>query len=327
MICPDGSSVTRSGPRCEFVTCPTMNLPAPGSIRTEEIISSSTTTSSTSTLPLTETKKEVIPSTKKTVPPKPTIKKPSSVVSFVQETVSFIFGNNTQKETPVQEKKTSQTSNSAQETNSLSAYIPKAPIVSEPINETRYQVVNNKIVDQNNTVVATIPFSNSSGSNNHVVNAIQVNHVVPLVGAIPVNGTVGKYYVSENSYDSSGCIFSNRIYIFDTSDNSKVLMYEESNTTLGEDDPRACINEMFLLATDNEKLVLKYHTVNTNMICESTWSEPEKTWYLDVTSIQKNTKHYVISNPLYQEAETKEASCRALLTTESASSTQATTTP
>jgi hypothetical protein len=67
---------------------------------------------------------------------------------------------------------------------------------------------------------------------------------------------------------------------------------------------------MYLLATDNEKLVMKYHTIGTNTVCDSTWSEPEKTWYLDVTHLEKGTKRYFISSTLYVKAEEAEAACR-----------------
>jgi hypothetical protein len=57
---------------------------------------------------------------------------------------------------------------------------------------------------------------------------------------------------------------------------------------------------------------MKYHTLGTNMICDSTWSEPEKTWYLDVTKSENGTRRYYISGARYGEAEVKEAACRAI---------------
>lgn len=92
-------------------------------------------------------------------------------------------------------------------------------------------------------------------------------------------------------------------------------MYEENSESLSKDDPRACNNEMYLLATDQAKLIMKYHTINTNMTCESSWSEPEKTWYLNVTQLQNRTRRYVISNDLYTKAEDEETMCRSALNT------------
>ena len=123
--------------------------------------------------------------------------------------------------------------------------------------------------------------------------------------------------MSENSFgpNQAECLFSNKIYIFDTTTNSKTLLYEENNSTLSKDDQRACNSEIYLLATDNEKLVLKYHTINTNMTCESTWSEPDKTWYLTVTSLANGMGRYYISPEKYGTAEAYEATCRENLLT------------
>jgi hypothetical protein len=193
-----------------------------------------------------------------------------------------------------------------------------APPTPLAINETRYSVKDGKLVDQNNTVIYTITSTSANSSGNgmdtHIVNAIAVNHVAPIVGAIPVNGLPGKYYLSENSFGSTGgCEFANKIYILDTTTGTKTLLYEENNSLLTSDDPRACNSEMYLLATENEKLILKYHTIGTNMTCDSTWSEPEKTWYLDVTQTEKGSRRYWISPALSGEAEVSEAACRATL--------------
>jgi hypothetical protein len=91
-------------------------------------------------------------------------------------------------------------------------------------------------------------------------------------------------------------------------------MYEENNTTLSQDDPRACNSEIFLLATEGSKLVLKYHTIGTNTLCDSTWSEPEKTFYLDVVKLKtEGMMKYSIPANLTTAAEQEEETCRAKL--------------
>ena len=51
------------------------------------------------------------------------------------------------------------------------------------------------------------------------------------------------------------------------------------------------------------------------MTCDSTWSEPDKTWYLDVTKLDTGSKRYYIAPALYTEAEQKEEACRAQMAT------------
>ena len=80
----------------------------------------------------------------------------------------------------------------------------------------RYFIEKNNIIDENNTVIYTIPSSSnsSSGWTTHIVDVIPVNNVAPIIGAIPVTGLPGKYYLSENSFgDIGSCQFSNKIYI------------------------------------------------------------------------------------------------------------------
>ncbi len=307
MVCPDGSTVPRSGPNCEFGIC---KQTPPSSIE-EKVTEAVATTSTSSQIPFS-TKKTTSQPTK----PQPTTNlftKLSAAASVVIESVTGAIGNNVAtgiketssvtNNTPSQQKNTSNT----------------PPQQQNVIDETRYTVKNNKLVDQNNNVIYTLPPSNTSGSSGppmetHVVDAVKVNTVAPIIGAIPVSGLPGKYYLSENAFGQEGaCLFANKIYILDVTTGEKTLMYEENSTTLSQEDPRACNSEMYLLATENEKLILKYHTIGTNMVCDSTWSEPEKTWYIDVTNLSKGTRRYVISVTSYTEAENYEATCRANL--------------
>ncbi len=293
MMCPDGSSVPRSGPDCGFGIC-AQELPS--YIETPpQVINIATTTETTAT---------------------PTVfQKVSRTTSSVIRKVTSLVTGTTSSPTP--------SSTSTQETKPTIA-LPEGKTTPTPpqttLNETRYHIKNNTIVDDNNVVLYTIPkVSNSStvgGMENHIVNAVEVGTTPPIIGAIPVDGTPGKYYLSENAFgDITKCEFSNRVYILDTKTNTKTLMYEENSTTLSSDDPRACNSEIYLLATNAEKLVFKYHTVQTNMTCDSTWSEPDKTWYLDVTKLDTGSKRYYIAPALYTEAEQKEEACRAQMAT------------
>lgn len=294
MMCPDGTSIPRTGPNCEFGIC-AQELPS--YLKKEE----STTTAT------------IQPSEEKTPARVPFISKVSSIVSSVFK----------EKATTTQEQKVPVTPQTIQQPTTPTNTTPTKHTSS--LNETRYSIDGNNIVDHNNNVIYTLPptFGNSSGGT-HIVNVVAVNDVAPVIGAIPVSGLPWKYYLSENTFvEGEECHFSNKIYILDTKENTRTLMYEENNNTLTSEDPRACTSEMFLLATDNEKLILKYHTLGTNMTCDSTWSEPEKTWYLDVTVDPKNTKRYYIPPAFYGEAERKENECRS---TFEATSTQATTT-
>ncbi len=320
MLCPDGTSVPRSGPNCEFGAC---KQDIPEYMKQEESTSAPSLTPS-STTPTTS----VTPQKKSAPTPAVTTNlftKLSTTVSSVFKQASDTINKNISSgvaETPKTVStppQTTVTEPSSQNTNQPN---------TSAINETRYSVENNSIVDSNNQIIYTLPTysANSSGTGmqTHVVNVVPVNQVAPIVGAIPVNGLPGKYYLSENSFGNpESCQFSNKIYILDTITNTRTLMFEENSQTLSQDDQRACNSEIYLLATENEKLILKYHTIGTNMICESTWSEPEKTWYLDVTKPEKGTRRYLIVYSLYQEAEDKETACRA---TFEATSTSPTTT-
>lgn len=291
MMCPDGSSIPRSGPSCEFGVCK-QDTP------TTAISSQTEIPSPTSNQPITEQ-----------------VKKNSSAFTKITSSATSIFQKmaETLGNTPLLEN-----SDPAKNTTQPQSQNNQPQTPAPAINETRYSLDNNHLVDQNNNVIYTFPPSSSTET--HVVNAIAVNQVAPVIGAIPITGLPGKYYLSENTFSNNGgCGFSNKIYILDTNTGAKILMYEENNTTIGTEDPRGCDREMYLLATENEKLILKYHTLNTNMICDSTWSEPENTWYLDVTHIENGTKRYWISPTLSSQAEDFESACRSNL--------DATTTP
>ncbi len=202
---------------------------------------------------------------------------------------------------------------------------PSSPSVNKPLPPKdfageKYIVIDNNIVSTDNKVIYNIPSqvidninSTSTGWTNTIINVVPVGTTPPIVGAIPVENLPGKYYLSHNSFgDLSKCEFSNKIFILDTITNETTLIYEENNTTLSKDDPRACYSEIFLLATDKEKLVLKYHTIGTNTSCDSAWSEPEKTFFIDVTKLlTEGMKKYLIPENLSSTAEQEESACRA----------------
>ena len=304
MMCPDGTSVPRSGAACEFDVCkqelPSYMIPVTSQTETSE----ATATSQGASTSLSTKKTPAIPATDNVIK-----KITTSATSLIKQVTTSIANSLT-----TQNKQTNQNQPSTQitntQTNTLSQPNPLA------INETRYLVVNGSIVDQNNKVIFTLPttFTGSSGTNygsTHAVNAVAVNQVAPIIGTVPVNGLPGKYYLSVNSVGNKGaCEFSNRIFILDVNTGVQTLMYEENNTMLSPNDPRACTNEMYLLATEGPKLILKYHTTGTNSTCDSTWSEPELTWYLDVTDLSKGTRRYYITGTQYGEAEKKEIQCR-----------------
>ncbi len=110
------------------------------------------------------------------------------------------------------------------------------------------------------------------------------------------------------------CEFSNKIFILDTVTNTVTLMYEENSSTLSHDDPRACNSEIFLLATEGSKLVIKYHTIGTGTLCDSARSEPDKTFYLEVTKLQtQGMMRYDIPTHLIDTTEQEEEACRTEL--------------
>jgi hypothetical protein len=311
MMCPDGSSVARTGPGCEFGVCKAATAQIVES-KSEQLVQTSTSTTESTTT--TQEPLEVsTPSPKSTADPDT-----SSLFTKITEAVSTSIGTIFQTIGTSIGVTTPQAATSNQpSSNQTSTETQPAP--SSTLNEERFTINNNTILDQSGNIVASIPSSasNSSGSSGwetHTVNAIEVGSTTPVVDGVPVVGATGKYYISENSFGSvADCEFSNKIFILDVVAATKTLLYEENSSTLSKDDQRACNSEIFLLATEDEKLIIKYHTINTNMTCESTWSEPDKTWYLDVTNLTTAMKRYYISHERYSQAEQEEITCRQAL--------------
>lgn len=290
MACPDGTTIARSGPDCEFGICK-QELPS-----YMEPLPVEATASTTPTSGATSTSINKNPTAKKSV-----TKKVTDTVADVIKKIEDVFSNEPQNVAPVAQQTTpSNTQAPTSERNAL-------------FNETRYFVVNDSIVDENGNVIYTFPPSTTStaGWTTHVVNVVPTNSVAAIINSIPIIGQPGQFYLSENSLGNiESCEFSNKVYILDTKTGSKVLMYEENNTTIGASIARSCTSELYLLATENEKLILKSHTVGTGTTCEGTWSEPEQTWYLDVTKLEKGLRRYIISPVLYYKAEAEEKACR-----------------
>jgi hypothetical protein len=284
-----------SGPNCEYGVC--KNTIA-------EEVSDQTTVVQKESI----TREDALPLAPSAIEKKPRktslfsslVEKITQVTENVIHPISSSF-NNGQTDTSVTNNQTG------------SAFSPTEEAVVTSLNEERFTVVNNTLLDSSGNTVATLPIiTGTSSSAATIVNVIEVGQVAPVVNGVPVIGATGKYYVSENSFGTrEGCEFSNKIYILDTVAETQTLIFEENSFTLSKDDPRACNSEIFLLATEDEKLILKYHTINTNMTCESTWSEPDKTWYLDITSLPSLMKRYQITSERYSLAESQELLCRA----------------
>lgn len=306
MMCPDGTEVRREGSACEFSVC---KQESPSYLKTEEPVAASSSEKIVVKDTDTQPKKEDVP--------------PATFFGKVTKTVQVIFSEGASFFSGSISSGISETNRN--DSDSLPSLQNNQAITSSNetgnihlVNETRYEIMNSTIVNGSGTPIYTISGGSITGTSSisenwetHTVNAVPVNEVKPVIGGVPVNGLPGKYYVSVNSFGNiENCEFSNRIYILDTQTDEMSLLYEENSDTLAKDDPRACNNEIYLLATNEEKLVLKYHTINTNMVCESSWSEPDKTWYVDVTNLSAKTKRYAISNALYEQAEDEEESCR-----------------
>lgn len=289
MACPDGSTMPRSGPNCEFGVC-AQERPSymePLATTSEE------TLGTTTLLAVTGTSQ------------KPVVKK--SVVKKVTDTVTTVIKK-------VEEVFTSapKTDKATQQANPLTTQTPTSE-KNAIFNETRYSIKNNSIVDENGKIIYTFPPSSTStsGWSTHIVNVVPTNSISAVINSIPIIGQPGQFYLSENSLGNiENCEFSNKVYILDTKTGSKVLMYEENSNTIGASIARSCTSELYLLATEGEKLILKSHTVGTGSTCESTWSEPEQTWYLDVTKLEIGLRRYIISPTLYYKAEAEEKQCR-----------------
>ncbi len=305
MVCPDGSTVSMSGPNCEYGVCKQVVSSLTNEAATDEVTAAETETASISTGPA------------KPTPAAPeTLKEKTSLFSTIIQNIVQVTDKVASSFSP--EPQQSQ-SNNPQSNQPEGVTMPTPQPSTSTLNEERFTIENGSIVDSTGSTIATIPSSGSSSTGTTswettIVNAIEVGQTPPVVNGVPVIGSTGKYYVSENSFGSAeDCEFSNRVYILDTVAETYTLLFEENSSTLSKDDPRACNSEIFLLATEDEKLILKYHTLNTNMTCESTWSEPDKTWYLDVTNLSSLMKRYQITSERYSQAETEEITCRAAL--------------
>jgi biotin carboxyl carrier protein len=314
MMCPDGTSVGRSGSSCEFGVCK-QELPS-------YLIEASSTIESKAATPKETVSLSPRVSLNETPVQKPSIttnlfKKITTQASSLFSSASKSAG--TSISSGIEKTSSAIQTNEQEVTKPIAQQITQAtsPAVSQALNETRFKVENGKIVTADQTVIYVIPkatttSSGSSGSwTTTIVDVVPVNAVTPIIGAVPVDGLPGKYYLSENSFGSlENCEFSNKIYILDTVTGSRTLMFEENSSTLARDDERSCNSEIYLLATEAEKLIMKYHTVGTNSVCDSTWSEPGKTWYLNVTKLDTGTKRYAIPAALYAKAEQEEDACR-----------------
>jgi hypothetical protein len=294
MNCPDGSTVPRSGPNCEFGICK-QELPSYMEPLESEVATTSTSTTQVSPVSTNNTQSPVA------TPKKTVVKKVTDSVASVIKKVEIIFTNEPKKET-VAVQQTTQTSKQTptSEKNAL-------------FNETRYTVKNGSIVDDKGNIIYTFPptSTNATGWTTHVVNVVPTNSIAAIINSIPIVGAPGQFYLSENSLGNvEKCEFTNKVYILDTKTGSKVLMYEENSNTVGANIARSCTSELYLLATEGEKLILKSHTVGTGTTCESTWSEPDQTWYLDVTKLDKGLRRYIISATLYYKTEAEEKACR-----------------
>ncbi len=310
-ICPDGTSVGRMGNNCEFALCPTANITSTSSIEINTGTSSVVATTSSFT--------QIVPETKTTPTVKPpnnnVVSKVSSFVSSIINTVVAPFNN-----TPSIVIYTDPTITPSTYISSSSTSVYK-PVQPENFAGEKFIVKDGNIVTSDNKLVYNIPstviesVSNPSpGWTNTIINVVQVGTVAPVLpdNAIPIADLPGKYYLSQNSFGNlENCEFSNKIFILDTVANTATLIYEENNTTLTRDDPRACNSEIFLLTTEGNELILKYHTISTNTLCDSAWSEPEKTFYLDVTKLRTDgMRKYNIPENLSNGAEAEEEACR-----------------
>jgi hypothetical protein len=316
IACSDGTVVKRISPHCEFASCPINNEMATTSTQTETATTSSSskqfepTTSSIPTSLQINTNKEA------PADAKPTSKIPSIITTIIN-IVTAPFSNSNPSVVTYTDPTIMPSSYAS--SSSSTAYKPLPP---ENFAGEKFIVKDGNILTSDNKLVYNIPESviasvsnPSPGWTNTIINVVQVGTVAPILpnNAIPIADLPGKYYLSQNSFGNlENCEFSNKIFILDTVANTTTLLYEENNTTLTRDDPRACNSEIFLLTTESNKLILKYHTIGTNTLCDSAWSEPEKTYYLDVTKLRtEGMKKYIIPDNLSSGAEAEEEACRA----------------
>lgn len=312
--CPDGTHVTRIGKNCDFAICPDG----------VEVIPASTS-SDTVQNDINVTKGEPVSVSKTSSEPKlptdqpPTPQSTPQQASLFSSIVSALVTAYNQTSAITQNAVTSVVST----VTTIGAGNGNSNNTSTPTNlaDTKYFVVDGNIVTSDNTIIYSIPANvieslgtTTDGWTNTPINVVPLGETAPILNAIPIENLPGKYYLSENSFGNiENCEFSNKIYIFDSNTNDAVLLYEENSETLSHDDPRACNSEIILLATENNNLILKYHTLNTGTLCDSSWSEPDRTWYLDVANLQSGMHRYYIPSDLRTSAEQKEEDCRANL--------------
>lgn len=319
---PDDSSVRRTGPNCEFALCPTPRVIATSSLQ----VSIATTTK----IATTSLVKEIAP-VAKTQQTRATPKSPTSIMSSAFSSITSSLSSvvtavtspfKKQSPTIINYYPTSVIPPSTYVTSSSTEMPAYKPLPPKDFAGEKYLVKDGIIVSNDNKVIYAIPpevvtavSSSNAGWTNTTINVVPIGTIPPLVNAIPITDLPGKYYLSENSFgDIASCEFSNKIFILDTNTNTVTLMYEENTSTLSHDDPRACNSEIFLLATESSKLILKYHTIGTNTLCDSAWSEPDKTFYLDVTKLTtQGMIKYDIPTNLTATAEQEEDACRAKL--------------
>lgn len=329
-VCPDDSTVVRILPNCDFAICPShvdVTTSLQSITATTTNLSTTTKVTSTTSPILTQTAKEPKPSQiVADVPVTKTTKIVSKITAIVTSVVNAIAspfkasppqsGNPNDASIPASSYITSQ---AAPSNNAVYKALPPADFAGQ-----KYLVKDNNILSNDNKVIYTIPpevitavSSSNAGWTNTTINVVPVGTVAPIPpgNAIPITDLPGKYYLSENSFGNmEACEFSNKIFILDINANTVTLLYEENGTTLSHDDPRACNSEIYLLATEASDLILKYHTIGTNTLCDSAWSEPDKTFFLDVTKLQtEGMKHYTIPDNLSITAEQEEDACRAKL--------------
>lgn len=321
-LCPDGSSVSRVSPSCEFAQCPSNLTANPSQVQekaNQVALVATTTKSPQATSTITPQK---IASQEKNIVPVSTPSLLSRITSSVSSLIHTVAA-------PLQSNLGQGGGNPNDASIPASSYITNPSTVTsvyKPLPPTnfageKYLVKNNNILSNDNKVIYTIPqsvvsavSSSNPGWTNTIINVVPVGVVPPILNAIPITDLPGKYYLSENSFGNiAACEFSNKIFILDTNTNTVELMYEENNKTLAAEDPRACNSEIFLLATEASKLILKYHTIGTGSLCDSAWSEPTKTYFLDVKNLQNKMLFYDIPVNLTATAELEEAACRAKL--------------
>lgn len=327
-ICPDNSIVTRVSPSCDFAMCPSISIASTSPLTEENVSLATTSTATEITHQEPQTISKNTEETKTVTVTKTAIneKVVTSVISVLKNIVNtvtspFISSNNIptggNPHDATIPASTYITSSSSELQTSVYKALPPSDFAGQ-----KYLVKDNNILSNDNKVIYTIPpevisavSSPNTGWTNTTINVIPVGTVAPILNAIPIKDLPGKYYLSENSFGNiEACEFSNKIFILDTYTNTVTLMYEENNTTLSHDDPRACNSEIFLLATEDNNLILKYHTIGTDTLCDSAWSEPDKTFFLDVTKLRtEGMKHYTIPEGLSATAEQEEEACRTKL--------------